>query len=367
MTAVLTHNQVHKTPQDALTHFGVKGMKWGVTTKGKPAGNEKRAERHDAKADKAQVQIDKIMAKTTKWKIVQDSRDQTVSQLKDVRDLERKNAADIRGGRKLTDAQRQALIGAGVVGGLLAAYGAYTYLDSGQFQQARVNRNEQKTGEKFAWAKNNKLTGRKTEAQIMNDIVKPINPGFGEPGTKMNCRRCTFAYEMRRRGNDVKATKSISGTGQTAPGVVNAMTPGSTLKTGRYGILLSAMREADKGGPMTDALSTVGLGKKDVESTAWFSQNTPTRKTTAIFASLDKYPDGARGELGMKWNMGGGHSMAWERVSGKTIIFDAQSGKSYTRTNFDKLTQNMAGAGHTRLDNVTMNDEFLKRWLQNAD
>ena len=35
----------------------------------------------------------------------------------------------------------------------------------------------------------------------------------------MNCRRCTFAYELSRRGYDVQATKTLIGTGQDANGM----------------------------------------------------------------------------------------------------------------------------------------------------
>ena len=38
----------------------------------------------------------------------------------------------------------------------------------------------------------------------------------------MNCRRCTMAYEMRRRGYDVTATGSTMATGQHGTGMRKA-------------------------------------------------------------------------------------------------------------------------------------------------
>lgn len=46
------------------------------------------------------------------------------------------------------------------------------------------------------------------------------HPEYGNSlGSFMNCRRCTFAYELSRRGYDVQATKTLIGTGQDANGM----------------------------------------------------------------------------------------------------------------------------------------------------
>src|SRR4029077_17292919 len=76
------------------------------------------------------------------------------------------------------------------------------------------------------------------------EVVAPINPGYGDLGTKMNCRRATFAYEMRRRGYDVKATKSVKGTGQMPLSLLKATDPESHIKTGRYATMKALVGES---------------------------------------------------------------------------------------------------------------------------
>lgn len=363
MVDVLTHNQAHTSPQEALLHYGVKGMKWGVRKDEKGGGNEKRAAKYQKKADRAQAQIDEIKAlPKPRRKMTQRSRDNDAAELEQFRAEQQKAADDIRGGRKLTDAQRKVLIGAGIAGGILAAYGTYQFIDSGQ-ANAAFN--------KAPWKKNDQLRKYDNPEDVFGGVVQQINPGFGGYGTKMNCRRCTFAYEMRRRGNDVQATKSNAGTGQTVGGMMNALTPGAKNKTGRYGMILQAMKEGDKEGGLLDTITKKGIwGEKQIGSekdSAWMKL-APSQKSEAIFAALRKEPKGSRGELGVGWTMGGGHSMAYEVFKDKVVIFDAQSGKQYSSPDqFRDFAQILTGAGHTRLDNKKLNEDFLRRWLQNVD
>lgn len=174
-------------------------------------------------------------------------------------------------------------------------------------------------------------------AKLMSDVVRPINHGYGSRGTKMNCRRCTFAYEMRRRGHDVVATKSKWATGQDDNGLADAInTSARTFES--------------------------PFGQKRIEpKTIDYSKD--------IYKNLSKEPSGARGELGLQWRFGGGHSIAWENVKGKPIIFDTQNGKMYdTPAKFTSAfpPNTMDHAAYTRLDNVELNDDFLLKWVQNA-
>ena len=68
----------------------------------------------------------------------------------------------------------------------------------------------------------------------------------------------------------------------------------------------------------------------------------------------------------MRWLNGGGHSMAYEIVNGKPVIFDTQRQKVFKDiADLDIYTSRAKDAGFTRLDNKDLNTDFLQRWLKN--
>jgi hypothetical protein len=366
------------SPKEVLEHVGVKGMRWGVrkereTSDRQPASRkerriarrERRAEKHEATANRAQTEIDKIKATPSKWGFVQRGRNETVRELEKHRDTHLKAAKDLRADR-MTDFQKKAIIGASITAAVLVAYGSYKMADSGTAHQL-LNRNVP--------LKPNELLSRKMSPDsIMKEVVKPINPGYGsEMGTSMNCRRATFAYEMRRRGMDVRATKSVSGTGQTVAGMLNATDPKADFKTGKISMLGNLTKEGiaeSKGaprGPLTAAAKMAGgMGKEPIGKWAGFEKGSLERSKT-IFEAIGEHPEGARGELGMRWYSGGAHSMAWEKINGKVHIFDAQSGKRYNVDSFaSDVTSNIGEVGMTRLDNLELNQNYLRRWVTNV-
>jgi hypothetical protein len=383
-----------RTPEE-IVHFGVKGMRWGVQKKQETSGQksitpndrifkdarakrrERRAKGHEAVARKEQKAIDLIKANPSKHAIVQFHRNNLMREHAKERDLRLKDAADIRAG-KLTTFQKKAIVGASATAAVLGTYGAYKVYDSGSYTQFK-NRN-------IPLKRNDALTGPLSFQNILHKVVKPVNPdydyydpdaGVGKTlvkslGSKMNCRRATFAYEMRRRGYDVEATKAITGTGQTGTGLINATTPGRHIWSGPLGFFSSRARDAalelttDKTGPVRVLQKTTkGFGKIDVGR---IRDMYPNQKSKAIFEAIGKNPDGARGELGVLWNGGrSGHSMAWEIIGGRPHIFDAQSGKSFTMSTFAKEHgAQIDSAAITRLDNIELNENFLKKWVTNV-
>lgn len=210
--------------------------------------------------------------------------------------------------------------------------------------------NEKDSGKKIAkenanvkWKIDDSLTGKKSVEDLMHQVVEPVNKGYPGKGTKMNCRRCTFAYEMRRRGMDVEATKSRLAAGQGEKGLHEA-TLGQYL--GR---------------------SESIWGHKQISNPRAMMKASPADKSKAIFEALGKEPDGSRGELGVGWVVGGGHSMAYEIVNKKPIVFDTQSSVVYRDSQaFEKFGTLVTDAAYTRLDNILMNDDIMRRWAINA-
>ena len=358
------------SPAEMLEHFGVKGMHWGERKARETSGQkskqpkkisprkERRAKTHEGNAARAQQEIDRIRAKPSKIFLVQNARNNQIKELEKFKAREEKAARDIRAGH-MTDFQKKAIVGGTAVAVVLAAYGTYKLVDSGTAHQMLTRGTPFKT--------NDLLSRKMAPESIMKEVVAPINPKYGEVGTKMNCRRATFAFEMRRRGMDVKATNTISGTGQTPVSLLNAIHPKYDYKTGKYATLANLAKEQGEG-PVSEIMNIGrGMGREPIGS--WGTGiNNGIEKSKSIFSALAEHPEGARGELGMTWRAGGAHSMAWEMIGGKAHIFDAQSGKHFVEGSeeFRQIAINMRDASATRLDNLPLNSDYLRRWVRNV-
>lgn len=291
---LLNSNQTFATPQAALAHHGVKGQKWGVR-------NDNRV----GASSSASAELAPLAVVTA------------------------------------------------IFAGIVIAQARHEYVDSGKRDQKILNKAAKKSGKQHEWKKNAALAGPKTHDQLTKQVIPAINKGYPKvPGTSMNCRRCTFAYEMRRRGYDVKATKSHSATGQDSMGLSNATSP-----KGSNGSIRNAKRPQS------------AWGQNVIPTTVNGRPMTSQGKSKAIFDALGRQPDGSRGELAFSWGFGGGHSVAYEVVGGKPIVFDTQSGRSWATSEVfhSQMGAIVGDAAYTRLDNANLNNEFLKRWVADAD
>lgn len=334
-----------------LAHYGVLGMRWGhrkrqpvvVSKQKRPKAT--KLEKREAKAQKFETKA--LNAKSDKQK-----------------NMYLKEAQRARDG-KLSRRQRQVAVGAALV----AAYATYKFVDSGEATRLANIGKARLTGEKpYGWAKNDALSHKNLSIdEIQSQVVSRINPGYGEVGTSMNCRRCTFAYEMSRRGYDVKATKSIAGTGQTGFGMYNAVRGNDKkLRGGKYGALMAIKKETHDG--LFDFLSgdKPELNQRINLKEEGHKVLSGVKKADSIFSELSKMPDRARGELEIGFEYGR-HSVAWEIINKKPVLFDAQTGSAYKSANdFTDMATRVVEASFSRLDNVAITPEIMGRWITNV-
>ena len=360
---------------DFLAHYGVKGMKWGVRKSEKSDGSPKPlTERKVKKIEKLTAQRDKndinlkaldaeIDAMPPGWKksytkfsmggyrstLVSDSERLT----KDIDAIEK---------GKLTSTQKKMVVGAAVVGAVVA-YGAVSVgIESGNFNSMALRGKALLDGSDSIFAKNSAFAGYKTGADVAAHVIGGVNPNYTTAGGKMNCRRCTMTYELRRRGYDVQATTAASGWGQSESGLINSM-KGAGPK--RYGSTsLTGMVTSASGGVRKQLR---GDRRKNIAET--FATKSASRDD--VLSSLAKQPVGARGEAAFNFGRFA-HSLAWEKFPDGTYLFDTQKGKSYkvedeaSYSSFRRKWGLGNSVDFTRLDNVALDDKFVSRWATNA-
>lgn len=271
-----------------LEHYGVKGMKWGVRRTPEQLGSSRKGSTNVGETDPSLVYASAFLA---------------------------------------------------LQGGMVVK----NYFESGNARVLKEKGKRFVKGQSGVQYKLNKsLSKPMNETEIMSKVVKDINPDHPGFGTKQNCRRCTMAYEMRRRGYDVTATKTTNARGQHGTGLRKA----ANTKTGRF----------DWG-----ENKVFPKGKVDYGDT--------NEAPNALFKHLAKEPNGSRGEVSIGWALGGGHSIAYEIVKGKPMVIDTQSGKQIKNSsdwssNYPLIASEVY---ISRLDNKPLNYAWLERWAKNND
>lgn len=160
---------------------------------------------------------------------------------------------------------------------------------------------------------------KKTVKMSAKEDMAIVNPKPKSRGRIMNCTLCTAAMEMRRRGYDVAARRSNKGNS-------------ADIWTQWYkGVKLQ----------QTNLPRVKGENREQ-----WVQKNYKN-----LCDTLEKYPNGARGYLGIRWRgMTSGHAIYWE-ISNKSVNFyDAQSNKLNDPRIFSLCDQKYR---YARLDNCT--------------
>lgn len=382
-----------------LEHHGIKGMKWGVrretdSSTGKPGDGvgfirarnlrinterqnmvKARIAKNDILISELKADIDKI--NSSKMTVANYfARDSLKDTLK-VSEAQRK--ADIREAKRtpttgMTKTQKRVLIGVGVAAAIgLTAYAIANKEDIGAAARTLSNRvkGEDIFRKKDEFAKLTDVDG------VFSNIVKGANPNYRSAGGMMNCRRVTFAYELRRRGYDVTATTSSIGFGQNETGLVNALIRGdknvrttaslsSFAKSVGENAATSVRTRAAKADKRAYSAFTDHIKFKDFDDLN-LTPDHATRFASQIKQSLMKQPNGARGEIALNFKAFI-HSMQYEVFDGVPHIFDSQKAAHYPVTQqgiWDIVNKwgDFYGAAVTRLDDVDLDLEYLAKWV----
>lgn len=372
---------------DFLEHFGVLGQRWGVRKKPVSNGGEnsggtdkssirsRLSERNlrintaktnmlKARSEKANIRISELDAEIAalpknsyKRYSLNSERNVTVAQ----RDSDLKKAAKPPTSG-LTSTQKKVMVGASVAGVLIGFHVASKHTDAeGVSAAIRRGRSQREHGDIFK--PKPEFSAKMTQEEALKNVVQGINPNHRTQGGSMNCRRATFAYELRRRGYDVVATTSGIGRGQNESGLVNALIKGDRNLLSRESMSNFAALQ----NPGIDGVRTRAV-PGDTRTYSAMTQS--VRKISELKDALSRHPDGARGEA--VFDMGGfAHSMQWEVFKGIPHIFDSQKGSHFpvTSEGLNKLMDKWgepAVTEITRLDNVDLDLKFLSRWVSNG-
>ena len=319
--------QYNYSNSDYLQHYGILGMRWGIRRFQDKSGRLTAAGKKRYDDDTSNGSPEKKSSKTSKE--VGDSF------------IEKKL------GIKLSDKQKTAIkVGVGVAAVALAAYGGYRLYNSdvgkplrdqvdlflNRFNEGYDRETFKRSGKLTEHAKKDLSTRdydsklrffKKAREYTPEEDLKAINEGMFQisKGGSNNCGLCTTAYELRRRGYDVRA---------------NFAEQGRSVKT-----LSEFFKNAD------------------IQDDSALANRTKTEWMAAIERRLLRQGDGARGNFGGQYAMGGGHSIIYEVSKGKVIFRDGQTGETY-RSVREAIGNFVPGkSNYFRMDNLEINSDNI--------
>lgn len=293
---------------DELYHHGILGMKWGkMNGPPYPIGSGD----HSASEKKAG------------WKKSLNGKNP------DEYDRKKSKSSSEKKEFHLTDEQKRRIkIGVTVAASALAAYGAYKIATNPKVQdlvKAGMNQMKNPGGVNNSGPDNSILEGHFTKNEnFVHDISKDfsgINPNYKNTDSKfqmlsdlpdksplaeVNCVACTTSYELKCRG---------------------------------YSNITAQLTDTRKL-PFNDLMTT--LYKNPQIEGSMFNDYKQLAK------ELAKQGNGARGNLILGFQGGGGHSIAYEVVKGKTVFMDCQMGKSFN--SIEELSKALIDANNGKLE-----------------
>lgn len=187
-------------------------------------------------------------------------------------------------------------------------------------------------------AKNNPLPSLpvKKSPSTYDEDMEVINPGYStnkDNEYNQNCALCSLTYELRMRGYDVEAKEEVKVFGKPT------------------GLSNFAITNCYKDTNVFDYTSSEKISKK------YNCSSDMGEQLNALEKELLQHGDGARGELGVYWTVGGGHSVVWQVEKGEVVVRDCQTNTKYKLEDYSGHIKRFE---YLRTDTLEMNKDVLK-------
>ena len=231
-----------------------------------------------------------------------------------------------------SDSKKSSLLGKKMSREILNKVGGYTLADSAI--EYLINRGLERCsqGDRISSLDNLRRISQKP---TIDSAVKKANPGYPQNGYVLNCSHCVIAYELRRRGYDVEATKR--------------MEPASENKN-----------EDSVFGKNTLTTQKNKKGKYESE------KEYDNRILKELTAKLSSFGEGSRGCIAAYGRYGGvGHIFSWEIQNGKLRFIDPQAGLTDASSHLTTIFAGSPVYRYARLDDRPVQIKNLHKFIRN--
>ncbi len=178
----------------------------------------------------------------------------------------------------------------------------------------------------------------------MNKDILAVNGGkhgmSNSPMRHNNCAFCSVAYELRRRGEDVRAQESLNGVTQDA--IQKAFTNLDSGNIKEFATRTSLQSKA------------IGMSKNEFDE---------------MTAMILKDGDNSRGQMTIKWKANGetgfysgGHALNYEVKDGTFYLIDSQVGKAFSGKDAYNYLSNACDVKTFRTDNLKVNTKITDKY-----
>lgn len=199
--------------------------------------------------------------------------------------------------------------------------------------------------ERYGSGDKNSASGKSSKCppDMMKDI-RIVNGGtntkWNSPMRHNNCAFCSVAYEMRRRGEDVRAQESLNGVTQDA--------------------IQKAVKNLKESDVQTFAERTSLQSKSIGMSKTEFDQMT---------ATILKDGENSRGQMTVKWKangetgfFSGAHALNYEVKDGTFYLVDSQIGKAFSGKDAYNYLSNACDVKTYRTDNKKFDTKITEKY-----